>query len=148
MNELDEETAKKVENEWLDFQENTRELKTSIDKKRIEMHSEMTAKEPDAQKLKNYNKELSELLLKLDDAYTDHIIAMKKIVPNFGNGFMGGGCGLVLPPPALKPPGNLRSAGVGMRPPPPPPPPERSSGSSRRCSFCSKTATMIFGLFR
>ncbi len=69
----------------------TEDLRQDIYAKELELRSELAKQNPDARKVADLQKELSELEAQLDQKRVEHVIKMKKINPDAGQGFMGRG---------------------------------------------------------
>ena len=59
-----------------------------IYKKELELRSELSRANPDAKKAANLQKNISKLEARLNQKQIDHMIAVKKINPDAGRGFM------------------------------------------------------------
>ncbi len=102
---LSEEDAAKVENERKAFFEGTKDLRQSIYQKRLEMRAEMAKQDPDAARLTDLQKEISNLQADFDQKRLKHRLEMKNLLPDYqagagmgrGRGYgrgagSGGGC--------------------------------------------------------
>jgi Spy/CpxP family protein refolding chaperone len=67
----------------------TEDLRQDIYAKELELRSELAKQNPDTQKAAKLQKDISELVTQLDRKRVEHVIKMKKINPNAGQGFMG-----------------------------------------------------------
>lgn len=73
------------------FLTETQDLRSNLYEKERELQNELAKNEPDASKASGLQKEISELQSKLDQKRIDHIIEMRKLNPDAGRGFIGGG---------------------------------------------------------
>jgi hypothetical protein len=66
------------------FYDETKDLRQKIHQKRLELQSELTKKNPDAQKIATLHKDISKLAAEFDQKRLGFILEMKKINPSFG----------------------------------------------------------------
>ena len=88
---LSEEEIQNLDKQRDAFLKETETLRNGIYQKRLELRSELAKENPDIQKAKQLQSEISELRAQLDQKRLDNMISLKKIDPNIGRGFMGGG---------------------------------------------------------
>lgn len=88
---LTEEQIKAIESERQSFYTQTQDIRQQMYEKRLELMSVMSKKEPDVEKAKSLQKELSTLQSQFDEKRIDHMIQMKKICPTFEGNQMGYG---------------------------------------------------------
>lgn len=86
---LDKEQIEKLNQERDGFFKDTRSLRDDIYQKRLELRSEMARQNPDAAKVKNIQKEMSNLESEFDQKRIDHRLKMRDIAPEAGRGFAG-----------------------------------------------------------
>ena len=91
MPKLNDEQITKLEKERAKFFEVTRELREDIYDKELEIRSELAKSDIDKAKAASLQKEISKLRTQLDQKHVDHIVNMKKIIPDIDRGFMGMG---------------------------------------------------------
>jgi Spy/CpxP family protein refolding chaperone len=72
------------------FYQDTQELRLNIESKELELRSEFIKENPDVEKLKGVQAELSALQAQLDQKRIEHRLEMRKINPDAGRGFMMG----------------------------------------------------------
>ena len=73
------------------FFKETQELRSNLFEKERELQNELAKDEPDASKASRLQKEISELQAQFDQKRIDHMIEMRKVIPNIGRGYMQGG---------------------------------------------------------
>jgi len=88
---LSEEDVKKLEEQRNTFFEATADLRQEMHQKRLALRSELAKKAPDAAAAKALQNEISGLRAQLGEKRIDHMMAMKKINPYAGGGWMGAG---------------------------------------------------------
>ena len=88
---LSEEEIQSLEKQRTAFFKETETLRNDIYQKRLELRSELAKGNPDSERAKQLQSEISGLRSQLDQKRVDHMISLKKINPNIGRGFMGGG---------------------------------------------------------
>jgi zinc resistance-associated protein len=88
MGDLSEEQIRKLDKERKAFYEATEDLRQEIYGKELELRTELSRANPDAKKAASIQKEISKLEARLNQKQIDHMIAVKKINPNVGQGFM------------------------------------------------------------
>ena len=91
MPNLTDEQLNKVEKERANFFETTRELRDRIYAKELEIRSELAKSDIDKAKAASLQKEISKLRAQLDQKHIDHIVNMRKIIPDVDRGLMGMG---------------------------------------------------------
>ncbi len=95
-NQLDQKTIDAMQNERTAFFNATADLRNDVYRKNLELQAEFAAKNPDAAKIKNLQKDISDLEADLAQKRVDHELKMKKINPNYriemmrGHGMMMG----------------------------------------------------------
>ena len=88
MGDLSEEQIRKLDKEREAFYEATEDLRQETYRKELELRTELSRANPDAKKAASIQKEISKLEARLNQKQIDHIIAVKKINPNAGQGFI------------------------------------------------------------
>ena len=88
---LTDDQIKAIDKERSAYLEATRETRQQLYSKELELKSELYKGKPEATKIGNLQKEISELESRLDQKHIDHVLKMKKITPNDGRGFRMGG---------------------------------------------------------
>jgi len=88
MGDMSKEQIMKLDKERDAFYKATEDLRQEIYQKELELRSELSRANPDAKKAASLQKEISELEARLNQKQIDHMIAVKKISPNAGRGFM------------------------------------------------------------
>lgn len=91
MGDLSDAEIKKIETERNAFFKATENLRQDLYAKELELKNELYKDNPDARKAAKLQKEISGLEAKLDQKRIDHMAKMRKINPNAGRNFMGGG---------------------------------------------------------
>jgi zinc resistance-associated protein len=89
--DLSEEDMKKLEEERKAFFEDTKDLRREVYQKRLELASEMARKNPDATKAAAVQKAISDTKARLAQKHLDHLFRVRKINPDLGMRFGGGG---------------------------------------------------------
>ena len=91
----DDQMSKEEYKQWEQKREafftETQDMRANLYEKERELQNELAKSEPDAAKASGLQKEISELQSKLDQKRIDHMIEMRKLNPNAGRGFTGGG---------------------------------------------------------
>lgn len=90
---INPEDFQKLQEQRSRFFEETAELRQQIQQKRLALRYELAKKEVDPATAKTIQSELSALEAQMDEKRIDHVIEMKKLVPNAGDGYMGAGPG-------------------------------------------------------
>ncbi len=93
MGDLSEEQIRKLDKERKAFYEATEDLRQDIYGKELELRTELSRTNPDAGKAASLQKEISKLEARLNQKQVDHMIAVKKINPDAGRGFVERGPG-------------------------------------------------------
>ena len=88
---LSEEDIKKLDEEREAFFEATKDLRREVYQKGLELASEMAKQNPDAARATAIQKEISDTKAQLAQKHLEHIFRVRKINPDLGMGFMGGG---------------------------------------------------------
>jgi zinc resistance-associated protein len=88
---LSEEDIKKLDEERKAFFEATKDLRREVYQKRLELASEMARQNPDAARAAALQKEISDTKGQLAQKHLDHIFRVRRINPDLGMGFGGGG---------------------------------------------------------
>ena len=89
--QMSKEEYKQWEQQREAFFTETQDMRANLYEKERELQNELAKSEPDAAKASGLQKEISELQSKLDQKRIDHMIEMRKLNPNAGRGFIGGG---------------------------------------------------------
>ena len=90
-NNLSKEDIKKLDDERKAFFEDTRDLRREVYQKRLELAAEMAKQNPDAARAAAIQKEISDTKAQLAQKHLDHLFRVRKINPDLGMGFGGGG---------------------------------------------------------
>lgn len=88
---LSEEDIKKLDEERKAFFEDTKDLRRAVYQKRLELASEMAKQNPEAARAAAIQKEISDAKAQLAQKHLDHLFRVRKINPDLGMGFGGGG---------------------------------------------------------
>jgi zinc resistance-associated protein len=91
---LTPEQREQMESERQAFFDATKNQRQDLYAKRLELRAEMVKSQPDLAKATALQKEVSELQGSLDQKRLNHIMAIRKINPDAGIGFMMGGRGM------------------------------------------------------
>ncbi|MBR9987178.1 MAG: periplasmic heavy metal sensor [Desulfosarcina sp.] len=91
---LTPEQREQMGNERQAFFDATKSERQDLYAKRLELRAEMAKSQPDLNKASALQKEVSELRGSLDQKHLGHIMAMRKINPDAGRGFMIEGRGM------------------------------------------------------
>jgi Spy/CpxP family protein refolding chaperone len=91
MERLSDEQRAKVEAEREAFFEATRDLRQQLRQKNLAMRAELAKQSPEADKVRALQGEMSDLHGQLAQKRIDHLLNMKAIDPELGNGFGGRG---------------------------------------------------------
>ncbi len=91
MDDLSDDEVKTLERERKSFFKATQDLRQDIYAKELALKSELVKENPDADKARTLQKEISDLEAKIGQKRIDHMIKMKKINPNAGRNFMSRG---------------------------------------------------------
>jgi len=86
--DLSEDQIRKLDKERNAFYEATEDLRQEIYGKELELRTELSRTNPDAEKAASLQKEISKLEDRFNQKQVDHMIAVKKINPNAGRGLM------------------------------------------------------------
>lgn len=89
--DLSEDEYKKLDEERQTFFKETESLRQDIYDKELALERELTKESPDAKKAARLHKELSELETRFEQKEIDHHLAVRKINPRMGRGYMGRG---------------------------------------------------------
>ena len=84
---LSDEEIEALEKERTSFYKATEDVRRNIYSKDLELRSELAKENPNLNKAKQLQKEISDLEAKMDQKRLDHKIKMRKIVPDAGRGF-------------------------------------------------------------
>jgi hypothetical protein len=85
--DLSEEQFKALEEERTAFFKETENIREELYAKQLALQSELSKSDPDTAKASQLQKDISGLESKLDQKRIDHMIKMKKMIPNGGRGF-------------------------------------------------------------
>jgi hypothetical protein len=88
---LSEDEIKKLDAERTTFFEATKVLRRKIYQKRLELASELAKEDPDAAAAAGLQTEISDFKAQLAQERLEHILRVRKINPDLGRGFWGGG---------------------------------------------------------
>ena len=88
---LSEEEIKKLDEERTAFFEATKGLHQEVYQKRLELASELARQNPDAAKAAALQKQISDVKAQLAQKHLEHFLRIRKINPDFGRDFGGGG---------------------------------------------------------
>ena len=86
--DLNEDEYKKLDEERQAFFKETENLRQDIYEQELALERELTKESPDAKKAAKLQKELSELETRFEQKQIDHHLAVKKINPRMGRGYM------------------------------------------------------------
>jgi len=89
--DLNEDEYKKLDEERQAFFKETENLRQDIYEKELALERELTKESPDAKKAAKLHKELAELETRFEQKQIDHHLAVRKINPRMGRGYMGRG---------------------------------------------------------
>ncbi|UCF94813.1 MAG: periplasmic heavy metal sensor [Desulfobacterales bacterium] len=93
--DLSDEEIAKLNEERSAFLQDTRELRDTLYQKELELRSELAKQDPDPEKAKGLQKEISDLEGQLDQKRLEHRLQMRKTYPRFAGRGMGyGGRGM------------------------------------------------------
>jgi Spy/CpxP family protein refolding chaperone len=90
---MTEEEFQKFQNKRQEFFDSTRSLREQIYNKRSNLRNEMAKENPDREKLAGLQNELNQLEGQFEQKRLDHMLEMRKINPNAGQGYYGRGPG-------------------------------------------------------
>ncbi len=110
--EWSEEDARKLDQERLNFFEATKDLRSKLYQKGLELRSELAKESPDVNRATALQKEISELKAELGQKRLNHFLNLRKISPEIGRSF-GGGPGMM--GPGMMGPGMMGFGGYGGR---------------------------------
>jgi hypothetical protein len=114
---LSEDEIKKLDAERTSFFEATKVLQRKIYQKRLELASELAKEDPDAAVAASLQKEVSDFKAQLAQQRLEHILRVRKINPDLGRRFWGGGpMGPAMMHRGMMEPGGDRSWGPGNCP--------------------------------
>jgi Spy/CpxP family protein refolding chaperone len=91
--DLTEERVERLGNARTEFYEATEALRNDIYQKRLELRAELAKQEPDTGKLKDIQKDVSQLEGELDQKRLAYELELDKIAPEESRGFAGRGFG-------------------------------------------------------
>lgn len=91
VDDMTEDEIKKLKAERTTFFEATKVLRRKIYQKRLELASELAKEDPDAAAAAGLQKEVSDFKAQLAQQRLEHILRVRKINPDLGRGFWGGG---------------------------------------------------------
>ena len=89
--QISKEQYEQLEQKREAFLKDTETLRTNLYEKDRELQNELAKDEPDATKAADLQKNISDLQAQLDQKRINHMVEMRKLAPNAGRGFMGGG---------------------------------------------------------
>ena len=89
--DLSEEDIKKLEEERKAFFADTKDLRREVYQKRLELASEMARQNPDPARAAAIQQEISDTKARLAQKHLEHLFRVRKISPDLGMGFGGGG---------------------------------------------------------
>lgn len=92
--DLTPEQQEQMETERQAFIDSTKAERRDLYAKRLELRAEIAKSEPDKARAAALQKQISDLQSSLDQKRLDHIMAMRKINPDAGRGFLGEGRGM------------------------------------------------------
>lgn len=92
--DLTPEQREQIETERQAFFDATKNERQDLYAKNLELRAEMAKRQPDLEKASALQKAVSELQASLDQKRLNHTMAMRKINPDAGRGFMMGGRGM------------------------------------------------------
>ncbi len=88
---LSEDEIKQLDAERTTFFEATKDLRRKVYQKRLELASELAKENPDAAAAAALQKEISDFKAQMAQKHLEHILRVRKINPDLGMGFLGGG---------------------------------------------------------
>ncbi|MEX1327331.1 MAG: periplasmic heavy metal sensor [Desulfobacterales bacterium] len=88
---LGKDEIKKLDEERTAFFEATKDLRRKIYQKRLELASELAKEDPDAVAASGIQKEISDFKAQMAQQRLEHILRLRKINPDLGRDFWGGG---------------------------------------------------------
>ena len=91
MDRLSDEQRVKVDAERDAFFEQTQDMRQQLRQKNLAMRAELAQKSPDAEKVRALQSEMSDLHGQMAQKRIDHLLNMKAINPELGDGFGGRG---------------------------------------------------------
>jgi Spy/CpxP family protein refolding chaperone len=91
--DLTPEQRDQLETERRSFLDATKQARQDLYAKRLALKAEIAKREPDMNAARGLQKEISGIQADLDQKRLEHVMAMRKIDPDAGRGFMGQGCG-------------------------------------------------------
>ncbi len=89
--QMSPETYKQFEQKREAFFSETQDLRTSLFEKERDLQSELAKSEPDVSKASRLQKEISDLQSQFDQKRIEHMVEMRKLNPNAGQGYRSGG---------------------------------------------------------
>jgi len=87
--DLSEDAAKKLEEEYQIFLNETKKLRQDLYSAELALRSELAKENIDSKKAASIQKEISKLEAQIDQKQLDHLVKIKKINPNAGGEFTG-----------------------------------------------------------
>jgi zinc resistance-associated protein len=90
---LYDEQREKIDQAREDFFKTSSDIRNNADQKRLDLRSEIAKENPDTDKLRNIQKDLSGLEAELDQKRLDHELKISKINPDSRRGYAGRGYG-------------------------------------------------------
>jgi Spy/CpxP family protein refolding chaperone len=90
---LSDEQREKIDQAREDIFKTSSEIRNNADQKRLDLRSEIAKENPDADKLRKIQKDLSGLVAELDQKRLDLELKISKIVPDSRRGYAGSGYG-------------------------------------------------------
>lgn len=90
---LSQDEMKRADAERQAFFKGTEDLRQRMYEKELELRTVLVKKDPDVKKAAALQKELSDLEAQFAQRRLEHVINMKKIHPDLGRGYPGGGMG-------------------------------------------------------
>ena len=89
--QMSPESYKQFEQKREAFFSETQDIRTSLFEKERDLQNELYKDEPDMAQASRLQKEISDLQSQFDQKRIEHMVDMRKLNPNAGRGFMGGG---------------------------------------------------------
>jgi zinc resistance-associated protein len=89
--QMSPETTKQFEQKREAFFSETQDIRTSLFEKERDLQNELAKSEPDVSKASRLQKEISDLQSQFDQKRIEHMVDMRKLNPNAGQGYRSGG---------------------------------------------------------
>jgi zinc resistance-associated protein len=90
VDQMSPETYKQFEQKREAFFSETQDIRTSLFEKERDLQNELAKSEPDVSKASRLQKEISDLQAQFDQKRIEHMVEMRKLNPNAGQGYRSG----------------------------------------------------------